>query len=104
MKAHSGEGDMDHPRRVAATSASAFLLAAALYWLGIERRPEGIVAMLQDALAPIYLLPSLRAGSLGGNVNSRFNGFFFGLFAEAYLAVLAVLWLLIIVSRRRSSR
>lgn len=96
---------MDHPTRVAATSAAAFLLASALYWLAIERRPDGILAMLQDALAPIYRFPSLLSGGLGGKAHSAFDGFFFfGLFAEAYLAVFVVVWLVILVSRRRSSR
>jgi hypothetical protein len=96
---------MDNPTRVATNAALAFLLAAVLYWLAIERRPEGIVASLQDALAPLYLFPSLLTGALGGDMHSPFDGFFFfGLFAEAYLVVFAVVWLLILVSRRRLSR
>jgi hypothetical protein len=96
---------MDHPTRVAATCVAAFLLASALYWLAIERRPEGVPGMLLDALAPIYLFPSLLSGGLGGNIHSMFDGFFFfGLFAEAYLAVFVVVWMIILVSRRRSSR
>ena len=96
---------VDHPTRVAATCAAAFLLASGLYWLAIERRPEGISGMLQDAFAPIYRFPALLSGGLGGKADSIFDGFFFfGLFAEAYLAVFVVVWLVILVNRRRSSR
>jgi hypothetical protein len=82
------------------------LLAAALNWLAAEYRPEGFLGVLQDALAPIDVVPFLMAGGLGGgNVHAPMGGFFFaGVFVEAYLIVLAVLWLLILVSRRRSSR
>ena len=97
---------MDQPTRVVATGAAAFLLAAALYWLAAEYRPEGFLGALQDALAPIFVVPFLMAGGIGGgNVHAPMGGFFFvGLFFEAYLVVLAVLWLLILVSRRLSSR
>ena len=96
---------MDHPTRVAATTAAAFLLASALYCLAIERRPEGVLAMLQDALAPLYRIPALLSGGLGSKPLSTFDGFFFfGLFAEAYLAISVVVWLVILVNRRRSSR
>ena len=46
---------MDHPTRVATNAAAAFLLASALYWLAMGRRPEGLFGMLQDALAPLAL-------------------------------------------------
>jgi hypothetical protein len=96
---------MDQPTRVVATCVAAFLLASALYWLSIEHRPEGILGVLQEILAPIYLVPFILAGVLGGNVHAPSGGFFFVcLFFEAFLIVLAVLWLLILVSRRRSSR
>lgn len=97
---------MDQPTRVVTTGAAAFLLAAALYWLVAEYRPEGLLGTLQDALAPIYIVPFLMAGGLGGgHAQSPMGGFFFvGLFVEAYLIVLAVLWLAILVSRQRSSR
>jgi hypothetical protein len=100
-----GEGTMDQPTRVVTTCAAAFLLASALYWLGTEHRPDGFLAILQDVLTPLYIVPFVIAGAISGNVHSPAGGFIFlVLFFEAFLIVLAVLWLMILVSRRRSSR
>jgi len=95
---------MDQPTRVVTTCAASFLLASALHWLSIEYR-DGILGTLQDVLAPVYVVPFILAGVMSGDIHAPSGGFFFlGLFFEAFLIVLAVLWLLILVSRRRSSR
>ena len=68
-------------------------VASALLWLGATFRPDGLLGALQDALQPLYVLPFVFGAALGGNVHAPSEGLvFLGLLIEAYVAGLAVCW------------
>jgi len=72
----------------------AFLLASACYWLFAEFR-TGILGSTQEFLQPFAFVPYFIGALFGGNAHAPSElGFFLGLFAQCYLALLVVLLIL----------
>ena len=69
-------------------------IASSLLWLGAEYRPDGLLAVLRDALQPVYVFPYLLGVVLGGNAHApRVDAVFAGLLIEAYLVAVSTGWL-----------